>query len=766
MRLAIVVCLLAWSIGLPAAEGDFQEQVLQVRINGSTADEMLMVLHDGSGGYWIEAADFPRLHVLPPTIVPVEFDGRTFYPVNGIAGARVSLDPAQGLLEIELPASAFELQRLNAPPPGSSLPITSGKGLFLNYDVYAQNSGNTTWGSAYAELGLFSGFGVLTSTSVSHTARATARHVRLDTTFTRDFPDSLQTLTVGDSFTDPGTWGSALRYGGVAFARNFGIRPDLVTTPLLSAGGSAEVPSSIDVYINNQKVLSQDVQAGPFSIGNLPAISGSGDVSVLIRDAMGREVVLSQAFYSSPSLLAKGLTQYSVSAGSLRQNYTLSSFDYGDFLVSGTLRRGMTDRVTLAGHMEYLANGPRAAGLDLVTLLGNLGVGLVTVAAGGDAGNNGVLGGLGFEHRGPRAGFALLAQYASDGFRRTGDLGDPAYLNRFRGIAQASWTFGRAGSTSLAYAHRTYQASPPEQTISLGHSVQLRNVAASLSLSRLTGPNPQTIGYLSFSMGIGGPRSFEAAAESVRSDAYSYDDFRATAMQSAPAGVGQGWRVSASTRGNYDLWLQQRLPAADLEVRAARNDGASGQSLQARGSVALLGGALRASRTIDRSFAVVDIAGIPDVPVYLENQLVAHTDDRGQALLPSLLSYDVNRITIEPQDLPLNTAIGSREMEIRPAFRSGVLARFPVERTFPATFRLVQESGEPVPAGSRVTLNGAESITGLQGATYVTALDRPYAGFAEWQGGRCEFQVQPQVDDDPLPDLGVIPCFATLSQQR
>ncbi len=130
--------------------------------------------------------------------------------------------------------------------------------------------------------------------------------MRLDTTYTRDFPDVLETLNVGDTISDTGTWGYALRYAGVRWSRNFSLRPDLLTTPLLTTGGTATVPSTVDVFVNNQLVTSNQLPAGPFVIDRLPTVSGTGDVSVVVRDALGREQVLTQTFYSSTTLLAQG----------------------------------------------------------------------------------------------------------------------------------------------------------------------------------------------------------------------------------------------------------------------------------------------------------------------------------------------------------------------------------------------------------------------------------------------------------------------------
>ena len=57
--------------------------------------------------------------------------------------------------------------------------------------------------------------------------------------------------------------------------------------------------------------------------------------------------MLTQSFYSSTILLAKGLSQYSVNVGSIRDDYALASDHYGGLLSEFSYRRGITDRVTL-----------------------------------------------------------------------------------------------------------------------------------------------------------------------------------------------------------------------------------------------------------------------------------------------------------------------------------------------------------------------------------------------------------------------------------
>ncbi len=182
-----------------------------------------------------------------------------------------------------------------------------------------------------------------------------------------------------------------MRYAGLRWSRNFGLRPDLLTTPLLATSGTATVPSTVDVFVNNQLVTSNQLPPGPFVIDRLPTVSGTGDVSVVVRDALGREEVLTQSFYSSVTLLAPGLSQYSVNLGKIRDNYALDSNDYGPTLGEVSYRRGITDAITLEGHAEYLAGEAHAAGLNAAFGLGQIGVINFTGASGGDSSGVGLV---------------------------------------------------------------------------------------------------------------------------------------------------------------------------------------------------------------------------------------------------------------------------------------------------------------------------------------------------------------------------------------
>jgi len=111
--------------------------------------------------------------------------------------------------------------------------------------------------------------------------------------------------------------------------------------------------------------------------------------------------------------------------------------------------------------------------------------------------------------------------------------------------------------------------------------------------------------------------------------------------------------------------------------------------------------------------------------------------------------------------LPLDASLSSPTASLTPAYRSGAVVRFPITRATAATMRLLQESGEPVPAGARVHAPGGEATVALHGLIFLTDAAGYNEASASWPGHRCRFSFQRPDDGDPMPDLGEVRCLAT-----
>jgi outer membrane usher protein len=763
-----LLLMMLWS-AQPAIAADppqLTEAVMEVTLSNTEPGEMVVVLRGPDGQLYLEESDFARLRLhLPPTAAYLH-EGRRFFEPTAIRGCVVAIDEAAQRVLITAPPASLDTTHLSAAERRSPAITPASPGAFLNYQLSAQQIDGQNIGGAFAELGVFAGAGVLTNTAVARYGSTDSQLVRLDTTYTRDFPASLETLNLGDAISDGASWGNAVRYAGVRWSRNFGLRPDLLTTPLLATSGTATVPSTVDVFVNNQLVTSSQLPPGPFVIDRLPTVSGTGDVSVVVRDALGREQVLTQSFYSSVTLLAPGLSQYSINLGKIRDDYALESNQYGPLLGEASYRRGITDAITLEGHAEYLSGDSHAAGLNAAFGIGRIGVINFTAANGGDSSGSGWLRGVGLEHRGTNTSFIANSLWASSDFAQVGEPLDPAMRMRQRSLLQTGMGLGRFGSLSLAYVRQTYRDSPAQQTLGLTHSISFGRagtlnltVTETRTAAQLSaGAQNSTSAYLIFVLPLDFRRAATLSTVGGSGPGAPANEVIASLMQSPPVGPGSGYRVSASTAGNYDADWRQQFHSADLELEVARNQGLDGRSAYLSGAMTFLDGQLNTTRSVNGSFAMVDVAGLADVPVYVENQLTTHTDATGRALLYNLRPYEANRISITPEDLPLDTTIGASSTIMAPPYRSGVIARFPVERVRSGTFRLVQDDGKPVPVGAVVTLKGAQFPVVLEGMVYVTGYDHGMSAEASWTGGHCSFRLEPPPPDDPLPDMGTVVC--------
>ena len=121
------------------------------------------------------------------------------------------------------------------------------------------------------------------------------------------------------------------------------------------------MPSTVDVYVNNALVSRQSVPPGPFSITNIPIVSGTGEAQLVVRDLLGREQVITQPFYGAATLLKEGLADYSYELGAQRQNFGQTSSDYAKALASATYRKGVTESFTAELHGEAAQARPRSA---------------------------------------------------------------------------------------------------------------------------------------------------------------------------------------------------------------------------------------------------------------------------------------------------------------------------------------------------------------------------------------------------------------------
>src|SRR6204780_5264806 len=224
--LLIMMLCLASQTAIAADAPQLTEAVLEVTLSASEPGEMVVVLRGPAGQMYLEESDFARLRLRLPPTAPYMHEGRRFFDPKAIKGCTVTIDEAAQRAVITVPPTSLDTTHLSAAMRPSPDITPASPGAFLNYQLSAQQIQGQNIGGAFAELGVFAGAGVLTSTTVARYGNDDNQLVRLDTTYPRVSPATLETLNLGDGISDGGNWGNAVRYAGVRWSRNFGLRPD------------------------------------------------------------------------------------------------------------------------------------------------------------------------------------------------------------------------------------------------------------------------------------------------------------------------------------------------------------------------------------------------------------------------------------------------------------------------------------------------------------------------------------------------------------
>jgi outer membrane usher protein len=734
----------------------FKERLLQVDIDQQQLNQTVLVLEDKNGALYLWSHDLQRWRFRTPDAnAAIDYQGEKYYPLSAISDISHIYDRKKLTLSIKVFPQALT-ETVRSAQTEKSLPLaTSSLGGFINYDLLAADSQEVVQRSGQFELGYFNRFGVGTSSSLAESIDNKFRATRLDSTWTTDYPDRMQTLHLGDAISNPGTWGSSLRFAGVQFTTNFGTQPTFVMTPAQSIVGQATMPSTVDVFINNALASHQTVPPGPFSISNLPVITGAGEVRLVVRDLLGREQLVTQSFYGSQMLLREGLESYSYELGKVRESYGIESDDYGDWLGSGTYRRGLSGRVTGEIHAEAM-QGQTIIGGGGDTLLPQIGTINTYIAGSQNGAEQGLLTLIGFDRLAQPWSIGARTQWTTSSYTQLG-LASTQLAPAQQSSANLSYAFHSGGSLGIAYVGQRNRDQPDARIATLSYSVTFENIG-SLNISvleNLTGDESTTL-FAMLSIPLG-PLTSVLLSSQLRP---RKNEFTGTLQRNLPLGAGYGYRLQSSTDGleGASYSLQNNIGTYIVDVAQSQNT--TSTRLDASGGIAFLDGEAFLSRNIDQSFALVRVADYPDVRVLADNQPAGRTNAAGNALIPHLRAYDNNVISIDQRDLPMDAEINSLKIDAVPYFRSGVEVTFPIKRSHGATLTIHLENGKPVPVGATVQEIGKVEIytVGYEGEVYILGLGSRTTIMATWGDQRCKFDVVFTESTNPLPDLGIYIC--------
>lgn len=743
---------------------------LDVLVNGSRSGNWLLLDRGGVLHAPREAFDEWRLSPAA-SAEPFDFRGQRWLPLSSVPGFESVLDPATQSIQLRFSPAAFTSTRLapDAAParPPLSPPIPAA---FLNYDLNfgtqtQRGSATTRELGALLEVGASNALGVLTSSFLTtglgpSTTQEGSRWRRLETTFTRDFPDSNTTLRLGDGTTRPGVGGRAVYFGGVQLARNFELSPGIATQPIPVVTGVSSAPSTVELYVNDTLRQTSRVPAGPFTIDNPAGLSGSGQARVVVRDLLGRETVIVQDFFTSSLLLEPGLSDWSVEAGAVRQNLTQENADYGQAFVSGLYRQGLTTTQTAEAKAE-LGTDTQALTLALTRTLSSQVLFQGAISRSRDvAAGSGWLGSLGMEHRRLQHGFSARLDAATIGYRQLGT--SASFIpSRMTASLAYNYTHSSLGSLGVAFARVVGFQGVDIDTYTLNYSTRLGSDASLLlSLNRVNGSTSATSVAATFVVPLWNrwTSSSNVTSRDGRTDMYT------SVVAPLTQETGVGGRALAGTRAGRTYnegGVYYQGPRGFGTADVAASDDSQALRLGARGGIAVAAGQVFASRRIEDSFAVVEVPGYANVGVGFQGSTLTRTNADGVAILPRLRAYDSNSIRLDPRELPISAELDNLEQVTVPPARSAVRVTFPVRTGRGALIKLVLDDGEPAPAGAEVELVGDKKVfyVARRGEAFITGLQDRNQIRLQHRGQSCTVDVAlPPTKADDIARVGPLTC--------
>jgi len=748
----------------PAASRDLY---LEVFINGLSTDLIGHFTALPGGGLAATAQELTEVGLKPAAA--------------GTADGLVRVDQLPGVaFEVDMPAQRLHITTTDAARAARVIDLSaSGKnerqkpgtayGGVLNYTLFA--SSNTLFEQDAAlfqglsggfDARLFGPFGTLDQSFIAgYSDGGFDDFVRLNTTWNRSDPERLLTWRAGDFISGGLSWTRPVYLGGLQLERNFALRPDLVTLPLPSFSGTAAVPSTLEVYTQNARTYVGEIAPGPFQVVNLPAFTGGGEARVVLRDSLGRETVTSLPYYASSMLLRHGLFDFSAELGYPRRNFGIESSDYDDRLMGAlSARYGLTDRLTLEGHVEG-GGGLFNGGLGIVSPLGSWGAFSVAVAGSHHEGQTGSLVNAALEldlgswsvyGRVQRAfgDYEDMASATSEPAR--GPDGLPSYsLGVSRAVDQVTLSIPTPldlSSLNLSYTNLTDADGERSRIVGLSYNQQVfeRGTIHATAYSDLDDRD-------SFGIFAGLSVSFGSDLTASTGIEHGPDGPNLVANLAKPERLENGsvgWRLGTSEgdTANRSAAVSYRSGFGRLEAGVQQYDGDFRVTAQANGAVAVAGGGVFASNRIDDAFAVVDV-GTPGVEVQFQNRAVGKTNRSGRLLVPDLRSYEPNMVSIDPANLPIDADVPVTRAVLVPANRSGVVVRFGVsEKSAAALVAFIDADGNPLPAGLEGRLEGDPDafVIGYDGEAYIHRLQAKNTALVEFDDGsacRADFSFRP-----------------------
>lgn len=577
--------------------------------------------------------------------------------------------------------------------------------------------------------------------------------------FVFDRPEDALRFSAGDVTPLRTEWQSGGDLLGFSVEKSYQkLQPAANIRPTGSRSFRVERPSKVDVTVNGYVAQRLQLRPGDYDLADLPLSPGANDIALIIEDDVGNKRTLDFTVFSGRTLLAPGISEWSLAAGfashyasetslSYRSLYSDREYDFTEPIVTGLYERGLTPDLTGTLHMQ--ADPDAVLGGTGAAVQTSFGLWQFDAAVSQSARHgHGHAAGIGYELANIEGGdgiarsLRLAADYRSENFAADGTIETRsdtgldlfavyaqelpwktfASLSGSYSLGRGSWaadSYGVDISLSRAFAPSltAFVTAGFEETLGEVHDGESDAFTASLRLSyRIDALSGMDAGHdlarnrshLSYRRHEGsGVGSWNAQLEVDRSADYG-----------GGTGDADGYGVNGSfstvaDRAELAVSHHSGLAGLDTQSLVQRTGVTAGTA------IAFADGRIALGRPVSNGFAIIGMHdNLPDSGVIVgasRDESQAASGLFGPALVSGLSGYSPGRIPYDVENLPVGYDLGAGVFDVFPAYKSGYGLTIGSEYTVTAFGSLVDAGGEPI-----ALLTGTAVEEGVEGGRSVT----------------------------------------------
>lgn len=561
-------------------------------------------------------------------------------------------------------------------------------------------------------------------------------------------------LSVGDVYSN-GEILDGINYRGVLLASDISMLPIESQGFAPALRGIANGRSKVSVTQNGYKIFERWVPSGPFSIDNVPSISGGEDLLVTIENEAGEKQYFRQPASALPVMVRTGQFFYELNAGQYRPLYHDTNAISPDF-VAGTARYGFVSNTTLYGgalinsHYQSYALGfsRNMAGYGAISADSTTSLAKSSAPAGKSQRGNAFRLRYAKDFSATGTNFTLAGyRYNTSGFKKFSEVFDNNYAAEDSSDAILS-TSGLKNSVSATVSQRLtdntsmyinynkdnfWNSQSARQALQAGYSFNVGRASIMLSgtFSQLQNKKSSALS-VSFSMPLyatqNSPRLYATSGYGANNQTNTL-----TLSDTSASMPGLSYSASAaSTKGEYG---QARSFGASAQYSGAKGNLRSSLShshvrnqldIGGEGALTFYDGSLIASPPLGDTNIIARTNEIENVGFDFQSK--SRTNHRGYALLTNASPYSKNRVSVRTDTLGDDVEIEKLVGEVTPTRGAFSMIDFSGKKGKKMILRVVNDKGDTAPFAAEVFIRSEKNqpistaLVSGNGSAYLTGV--------------------------------------------